>query len=811
MISDCRDFNTHTSMKRTSFLSILLAATAVAAGTPTPLPENGVVLEQWHNVKSGKMLDLLPIFEKRPADAIYIKGAIDEYATGMDHYCARFTCMLTVPTTGEYTFYLSADDSAELLLSPNDSTDKLHVICSVNSFKPRHHYTGVSTKIKLEQGKKYALSVLYREAINDEHVSVAWEGPGIKKSLIPTHCLHPVLTADQHKIWQHTTTTEARGNALLEELCKQPKQQLATWLNKLHKDDLVVLDAALKKAQSLLAAGSPAAYSQGMQHYAKLAEGIVATPESPVSNPVAKTLLHMEDAWLKTLSEKQLLKLGAHRLAGSLGEIPASAKPVKVTQKLNSHADKWREEYVSLGTYALPGKPVSITIPQEYVGKNLEVQVGHHFPHQNRPLVCMPNTTQWFKLDKATTTIITPHGGLMLLKVPREIPMAATPVTIDGAIQAPRFILGQHTDKDWQALKNAPAPWGELVSEHIILLAPRDVLQAVTNPTEVMTWWNTNNRDLEDFYAYYPKVAFRMHSGHYAEEGISFWPLQWERKNMAYLLNLPAMQANNSALFLHEHGHHSDFWEMELSFWAESTTNWGGYYMKAREGKAFNWKDSHDQHLRRLFDKNDPSMQEIMQDQWYKISTKGTHHWSYPITSMMIGYAETFGWECVKTTIKRLRDINGDMYTWPFVINADVDQAKIDRYLIGLSESAQRDVRPYFAHFKLFASEGAAAYLNNKKLPKWDLTYLAQPKELRTAKNTPFSIACGSAELLSFAEKSRIEWVPSTQMGGNVSMQDNGHAIYTPKPGFSGVDVLKYTLYNHYGQSAVKEMHITVE
>ena len=177
----------------------------------------------------------------------------------------------------------------------------------------------------------------------------------------------------------------------------------------------------------------------------------------------------------------------------------------------------------------------------------------------------------------------------------------------------------------------------------------------------------------------------------------------------------------------------------------------------------------------------------------------------------MIGYAETFGWECVKTTIKRLRDINGDMYTWPFVINADVDQAKIDRYLIGLSESAQRDVRPYFAHFKLFASEGAAAYLNNKKLPKWDLTYLAQPKELRTAKNTPFSIACGSAELLSFAEKSRIEWVPSTQMGGNVSMQDNGHAIYTPKPGFSGVDVLKYTLYNHYGQSAVKEMHITVE
>lgn len=799
-------------MKSASILSVLLATAAWVAAEPE-MPKRGVVMEVWDNVKIGRMEDFLAVMKQRPAKGVYIRKRIDENAAGADYFGTRFSAWITAPKTGEYTFYLAADDMAELLLSTDESEANLRKLCSVGSYTPRHHFVQGrgSGKVQLQAGKKYALALHYKDAVNDDHVALAWSGPGMSKEIIAPKYLEPRMNDAQRKIWQETATKEARGRKLRNEMIRQKGADLAAWLDKLprHEQQLLV-DFLLKEQSRLAAMGKGEAFQKGMSRYAKVAAGIKATPQSPVTNPVAKTLLLMEDTRLKSLSHEELLQYGAHRLAASLGKIPKRAKAVKLTQKLHSHGDKWREEYLSLGLYAIPGKPVTVTIPQEYVGKRLEVQVGHHFPHKKRPLVCMPNTTYWFRLDKATTELVTPHGGLMLLKVPREVALNDTPVTIDGALRAPRFILGKHTDEDWKTLKKAPAPWGELVSEHIILVVPREVLQTLNNPTEVMTWWNNNNRDLEDFYSYYPKVPFRMHAGHYAEEGISFWPLQWVPKNMAYLLNLEAMKAKNSPLFLHEHGHHSDFWEMELSFWAESTTNWGGYYLKARPGMAFDWKDSHDTHLRRLFDVNDKGMQEIMQDKWYKISNKGTHHWSYPITSMMIGYAEDFGWECVKRTIKRLRAKEDAMYKWDFVQGADADQAKIDRYLIGLSEAARRDVRPYFAHFKMYPSDGAAAYLNKLKLPPWDMTYLVQPEAARTYKNVSLPIACGKNELLSFAKKSAIQWHPVSKMGGRVTMQGKSRAVYTPLEGFTGEDTIRYRMMNDVG-SVDKEMRIIVE
>lgn len=798
-------------MKRAFFLSMLLAAVAAAAGE-AELPRHGVLVEVWDKVKIGSVDELLKAIASGPAKDVYIKDNIDENASGADYFGLRFSAWLTVPKTGEYTFYLAADDVAELQLSTDEGEDGLQKVCSVGSYTPRHHFVPGrgSGKVQLQEGRKYALVVHYKDAVHDDHVALAWEGPGVSKGIIDKKYLTPRLTDAQLKSWKKAVARDARARSLNHEMCALNEHELSPWLDKLNWHDQKLLSEFLLKEQNRLALMGGEAFQKGMNRYVKVAAGINATPENPVSNLVAKTLLLMEDARLKSLSHEQLLQYGAHRLASSLGMIPKKAKTVRFTQKLDSHADKWLDEHVSLGVYAVPGKPVTVTIPEAYVGKNLEVRVGHHFPHKNNALVCMPNTTYWFKLNKATTELVTPHGGLMFLKVPRGVGMKDTPVTIAGALRAPRFILGRHSDEDWERLKKAPAPWGELVSEHIILVVPRDILQTVTKPTELMTWWSDNNRDLEDFYSYYPKVAFRMHAGHYAQEGVSFWPLHWAPQNMAYLLNLKAMKEKNSALFLHEHGHHSDFWEMELSFWAESTPNWGGYYLKARPGKAFNWKDSHDLHLRRLFDVNDKGMQEITQEKWYKISSKGTHHWSYPITSMMIGYAEDFGWDCVKRVIKRLRNKDDDMYKWDFVQNADADQAKIDRYLIGLSEAAKRDVRPYFAHFKMFPSEGATTYLDKLKLPKWDMTYLVQPESLRTRANRPLTIACGEKELLSFARKSSIQWYPVSRRGGSVTMRGKDKAVYTPREGFTGEDAIRYRVFNEHGM-VQKVMTINVE
>ena len=798
---------------RTHHLQIVgLLLSAVAFGEPE-LPKQGVVMEVWDNIKTGKVSELLTAASKRPADAVYIRKAIDEFGAGKDNFGARFSAWLTVPRTGEYVFYMAADDSAELLLSTTEGAGDLQKVCEVKSYVPRHQFAPgrASRKIHLVQGKKYALELNYKEALRTDHVALAWEGPGVPKGIIADEYFIPRINDAQRKLWQQTIAQEARCKELLKAMGEQKPDDLMPWLNKLPKKDLQSLDAALGKIQASIAAEGPEKIRKEMRPYAEIAAGVKASPDTPVTNPVAKTLLQLEEAWLKSLPHDELVKLGAHRLAPSLGEIGPGAKVCSVSLSLNSSGDKWREEHVSMGLYAAPGKPVKVTIPKELASKKLSVQVGHHFPEKNKPLISMPGTTRTFELKDATTTFVTPHGGLMLLRVPKDVELKKASVVVDGALRAPRFVLGKDTDADWEKLKQAPAPWGELVSEHIIFIAPADVLRNVKNPTEVMTWWNANDRDLEDFYSYYPKLPFRMHSGYYAEQGLSYWPLHWEPKNIAYLFNMEAMRAKNAALFLHEHGHHCDFGEMELSFWGESTTNWGGYYLKARKGKAFDWKDSHETHLQRLFDVNDKGIQEIMQDKWYKINTKGTHHWSYPITTMMVGYAEEFGWDKIKATIKRLRDKEGPMYQWSFVQNADADQAKIDRYLIGLSEAAKRDVRPYFAHFKMFPSDGAARHLDQLKLPKWDLTYLSTQKKLNTKKNTPLSIECGKDALLSFAQKPGIKWAPTSRRGGKVSFKGGDKAVYTPKAGFTGVDVLTYELTNEHGKGVKKTIEVIVK
>ncbi len=798
-------------MKRTSIICALLAVGTMGLSAQE-LPKNGVVMEVWENIKGRNIADLVAAADTRQPNAIYVKSKIDEIAFGLDHFGARFSALLTAPKTGEYTFYIAADDAAELLLSTDEDPANLQKICGSPSWMKRHDFKQGQTagKVSLKKGQRYYLVVNFKDAQDGEHVALAWEGPGMERKIIGKKYFTPVLREDRKQIWQHTDTQESLGMGLVDDMLKLEPEKLAAWLDALSAPERNVLNARMQKLFSSLEWQTPEKNRKMLQPYVNAATGIKASPKTPITNPVAKTLLQIEDIWLNTMTDKQLAELGAHRLAPSLGKIAKDAKTVKGTVRLSSAPDKWREEMVSTGFYAAPGKPVTVKIPAEYVGKNLVMQVGHHMPQRDKALVCMPNTTKNFKLDKEKTTFITPHGGLMLLKVPREVVLDNTPIAVSGALKAPRFVLGQDTDADWAELKKAPAPWGELVSEHVVLIVDRDTLQKLENPTAVMTWWNTNNGDLEDFYSYYPKVPFRMHAGHYAEEGLSWWPLQWAPQNMAYLLNLEAMQKQNSALFLHEHGHHCDFWEMELSFWEESTTNWGGYYMKAREGKSFDWKDSHDRHLRNLFDPANKGMQEIMQDNWYKDSSKGTHHWSYAVTSMMIGYAEEFGWDCVKATIKRIRDTKGEMYTWDFVQGADADQAKIDRYLIGLSEAAQRDVRPYYAHFKMFPSAGAAKHLDALALPKWDLSYLAQPETTTTKSGTALSIPCGNTELLSFAKGSEIKWKSTTAQGGKVKCK-GGKATYTPAAGFTGVDTLTYQITNECGQCAVKTLKITVE
>ena len=139
------------------------AAGTVALGAPV-LPDHGVVMELWNNVQGEKVKEVGDVSNRRPADSVYVKSRIDDFALGKDHFAARYSAWLTAPETGEYTLYLAADDSAELLLSTSGKVEDLKVICDAPHYMPRHHFQlgRSSAKVYLEKGKKYACLFISR-------------------------------------------------------------------------------------------------------------------------------------------------------------------------------------------------------------------------------------------------------------------------------------------------------------------------------------------------------------------------------------------------------------------------------------------------------------------------------------------------------------------------------------------------------------------------------------------------------------------------------------------------------------------------
>jgi hypothetical protein len=107
-------------------------------------------------------------------------------------------------------------------------------------------------------------------------------------------------------------------------------------------------------------------------------------------------------------------------------------------------------------------------------------------------------------------------------------------------------------------------------------------------------------------------------------------------------------------------------------------------------------------------------------------------------------------------------------------------------------------------------SAGAAAYLDEKNLPKWDLTYWMLPENTQIRKNQTLALPCGEESLRSFAKNPGIKWNDTSAKGGTVVCK-KGKAVYTPKSGFKGTDTLKYTLTNEYGKSVQKSLKVSVE
>lgn len=114
------------------------------------------------------------------------------------NYGSRIRGYIHAPASGDYVFWISGDDQAELWLSEDESpSNKRKIAEAKNNSSMRQwekHPHQKSEEIWLEKGRKYYIEVLHKENEGGDHVAVGWRlADGTFERPIPCYRLSPFV------------------------------------------------------------------------------------------------------------------------------------------------------------------------------------------------------------------------------------------------------------------------------------------------------------------------------------------------------------------------------------------------------------------------------------------------------------------------------------------------------------------------------------------------------------------------------------------------------------------------------------------
>jgi hypothetical protein len=154
----------------------------------TTTPETGrIVWELWENI-GGSNLDALKGDSRYP----WLPTQAGEAASftlqpNLDYYGGRMHGWLHVPLAGDYTFWVAGDDNTELWLSTDQDPSNVRLIANVPVWTGLNEWSNYaqqrSEPITL-QADRYYIMGLWKEGDGGDHISAAWQGPGIPQRTI---------------------------------------------------------------------------------------------------------------------------------------------------------------------------------------------------------------------------------------------------------------------------------------------------------------------------------------------------------------------------------------------------------------------------------------------------------------------------------------------------------------------------------------------------------------------------------------------------------------------------------------------------
>ncbi|WP_052317442.1 PQQ-dependent sugar dehydrogenase [Caldilinea aerophila] len=165
------------------------ADAATAAPTPQPARSSGTAADKriraevWKDV-SGSDIDAFlktPQFRNQPPTIVELDRLAFPRGSGVN-YGVRIRGYLVPPATGDYRFFISADDRGALSLSKDANPANKVVIAYTPDWTNAEVYDKfpeqASGPITLKGGQRYYFEVIYKQGDGKDNLFVAWERPG---------------------------------------------------------------------------------------------------------------------------------------------------------------------------------------------------------------------------------------------------------------------------------------------------------------------------------------------------------------------------------------------------------------------------------------------------------------------------------------------------------------------------------------------------------------------------------------------------------------------------------------------------------
>jgi hypothetical protein len=514
-------------------------------------------------------------------------------------------------------------------------------------------------------------------------------------------------------VWTNDTVRDTGDDAFVVEPIDARLFNAATLLAMLVEDGADDLDEAARRQaeRTLVQAARATNPDEGPLRapLRRLARGhrgaVIPSPDNPVgAEDVAARIALLVS--LESSGRADPSRTKAHPAAAVFpGEVPAGSKRATRTIAVDLAVPRWH----STGLYAVAGQPVAVVRESGPPIKGLHVRIGCHTDDIGGKDAWkrVPSIATRVPIEGDETVAASAFGGLVYIEVPKktgvpaEGPSRTATFTIRGAVAAPTWVHGTTTLEEWRRVERRhPAPWGELISDRVIVSVPSSVLRDLDDPGEVMEIWNrvldscaelagmpTERRSPERMVPDVQISAGYMHSG---------YPIMTHLDVQERFVSASDLLDGQWG-FYHELGHNHQSRDWTFAGTGEVTCNLFSLYVYDRVcGKGL---DSDGLHKAIV----PAARREHIAG--YSGSNADFDAWKrkpFVALTMYVQLAEAFGWDAYRAVFAEYRDL-------PRSERPANDQEKRDQWMVRFSRHVQRNLAPFFDSWGVPITEAARA------------------------------------------------------------------------------------------------------